>query len=421
MRKLFDKPFLRFLGYLFRQFIANQGVLNASALTYTTLFAVVPLMTVSYAMLAAVPSFQGVGDQLQNWVFSNFVPTTGTVVQEYLSSFASQARGLTAVGVAVLAVTAIMMMKNIEAAFNRVWRVSEPRKGLSSFLLYWAILSLGPVLIGLGLGVTSYIASISIISDATELVGKARLLSMLPMFLSAAAFTLLYAAVPNCRVPLKNAFYGGIVVAVLFESAKRGFALFVTQFPSYELIYGAFAAVPLFLLWIFISWIIILLGAELTRGLTVYGRLDATHGRSELHILVAVIERLWRAQAQGQVVPDRVLLKEVPGLDQGRWDQYVQILLAGNIISRTDRGDYLLSRDANRLSLDELNNLLPWPLPEADRIETISGWERELNQRLSQVSSQREEALNISLDRLFSQSKEETDATSERVGMLESK
>lgn len=404
MRQLFDKPFIRFLGYLIRQFIANKGVLNASALTYTTLFAVVPLMTVSYAVLAAVPSFQGVGDELQGWVFSNFVPATGAVVQDYLSNFASQARQLTAVGVAVLAVTAIMMMKNIEAAFNQVWRVTEPRKGLSSFLLYWAILSLGPVLIGLGLGVTSYIASISVVSEATELVGKARLLSILPMVLSAAAFTLLYAAVPNCRVPVKNAFYGGLVVAILFETAKRGFALFVTQFPSYELIYGAFAAVPLFLLWIFISWIIILLGAELTRCLTVYRRLDVSNGTSELHIMVAVIHRLWQAQGKGESIPDRILLKEIPGLDQGRWDQYVQILLEGQVISRSDGGDFLLSRDAGRISLDELNGLLPWPLPDTPQAESIAGWERGLNKRLNRVSSERKEALNISLEALFSES-----------------
>lgn len=408
MRHLLDKPAIRFLSYLFRQFIANQGVLNASALTYTTLFAVVPLMTVSYAILAAVPSFQGVGEELQGWVFSNFVPTTGAVVQDYLSNFANQARQLTAVGVAVLAATAIMMMKNIEAAFNRVWRVSEPRKGLSSFLLYWAVLSLGPVLIGLGLGVTSYIASISVISEATEVVGRARLLSILPMILSAAAFTLLYAAVPNCRVPIKNAFYGGLVVAILFETAKRGFALFVTQFPSYELIYGAFAAVPLFLLWIFISWIIILLGCELTRSLTVYRRLDDAHGVSELHIMVAVVHRLWLAQEKGEAVPDRVLLKEVPGLDQGRWDQYVQILLEGQIISRSDRGDYLLSRDAGCISLDELNNMLPWPLPDAPVAESISAWERDLNQRLGQVSNQRKDALNISLEALFSDAEQDS-------------
>ncbi len=414
MQSLLDKPALRFLSYLLRQFKANQGILNASALTYTTLFAVVPLMTVSYAMLAAVPSFQGVGEQLQGWIFSNFVPATGAVVQDYLAGFASQARKLTAVGVVLLAVTAIMMMKNIEAAFNRVWRVSEPRKGLSSFLLYWAILSLGPILIGLGLVVTSYIASISFITSATEVVGKARLLSILPMALSAAAFTLLYAAVPNCRVPLKNAFYGGLVVAILFESAKRGFAFFVTQFPSYELVYGAFAAVPLFLVWIFISWIIILLGAELTRGLTVYRQLDAKGSISDLHILVGILNRLWQAQQKGEALSDRVLLKEVPGLDQGHWDQYVQILLEGKVISRTDRGHYLLARDMGQLTLGQLNQLLPWPLPEAPEAESMLGWEREMNRRLAQVSDSRKEALKISLERLFS----ETDSAVKTVDQV---
>lgn len=404
MPALLDKPLFHFLHHLIRQFIANQGVLNAAALTYTTLFAVVPLMTVSYAVLAAVPSFQGVGEQLQGWVFSNFVPATGEVVQDYLSSFASQARKLTAVGVALLAVTAIMMIKNIEAAFNRVWRVSEPRKGLSSFLLYWSVLSLGPILIGLGLVVTSYIASLSFISSATELVGRARLLALLPMALSAAAFTLLYAAVPNCRVPVKNAFIGGVVVAILFETAKRSFALFVTQFPSYELIYGAFAAVPLFLVWIFISWIIILLGAELTRGLTVFRSLNAAKTTSDLHLMLAIIERLWRAQLKGEVVTDRQLLRQVAGLDQGRWDQYVQILLEGRVISRTDKGGFVLLRDLSLFSLDQLNALLPWPLPDQPAAQSVNPWERNLNLRLGAVEHQRKEALKISLEALFSES-----------------
>jgi len=183
----------QFIRYLVRQFVRNKGVLNASALTYTTLFAVVPLMTVSYAMLAAIPSFQGGGEQLQGWIFENFVPATGAVVQGYLSDFATQASKLTAAGLIFLFITSIMMMKNIEAAFNRIWRISEPRKGMSSFLLYWAVLSLGPILIGVGLLVSSYIASLSLFTSATELVGRARLLSVLPLVMSAAAFTLLFA------------------------------------------------------------------------------------------------------------------------------------------------------------------------------------------------------------------------------------
>ncbi|MGH1462651.1 MAG: YihY family inner membrane protein [Neptuniibacter sp.] len=405
MEKLLNIRFLQFLGYLFKQFLSNQGVLNAAALTYTTLFAVVPLMTVSYAMLAAVPSFQGVGQELQGWVFDNFVPATGAVVQEYLNNFSSQARKLTAVGVAVLAVTAIMMMKNIEAAFNRIWRVNEPRKGLSSFLLYWAILSLGPILIGLGLVLTSYIASLPFISTATEAVGKGRLLSMLPTVLSATAFTLMYVAVPNCRVPFKSALIGGVVVALLFETAKRGFTAFVTQFPSYELIYGAFAAVPLFLLWIFISWVIILMGAELTRSLTVFRSRNQHVKVHHFYTLLGVLYRLWQAQSQGKTLSDRALLQEVDYLDQGRWDTYLKILVESGIVKRTDQGEYLLSMDMGALTLLELQTLLPWPLPEATQASSMIQWQRDLNIRLERISQSQQSEFDISIEQLFSDQK----------------
>jgi len=392
-----------FMLYLARQFINNKGMLNASALTYTTLFAVVPLMTVSYAMLAAIPSFQGAGEQLQSWIFENFVPATGAVVQEYLSDFAAQASKLTAVGLIFLFVTSIMMMKNIEGAFNRIWRVSEPRKGMSSFLLYWAVLSLGPILIGLGLLVSSYIASLSLFTSATELVGRARLLSALPLVMSAAAFTLLYAAVPNCKVPLRNAIIGGLVVAILFETAKRAFALFVTQFPSYELIYGAFAAVPLFLAWIFISWTIILLGAELSRALTVYR--DHRKGKhlSHLHTLVAVLQRLWKAQQVGESLSDRQLLQQVEGLEQNEWDHYNGILLHASMISRTEKGGYILARDMGNFTLDQLNQLLPWPLPECSPVAAVTPWQQVLDQRLQHLCEVRRQDLGLTLEQLFTE------------------
>ncbi|GAA0786527.1 YihY family inner membrane protein [Marinobacterium sediminicola] len=391
---------LVFLRALARQYQTNQGVLNAAALTYTTLFAVVPLMTVSYSMLAAVPNFRGVGEQVQGWIFENFVPATGMVVQEYLSTFASQAQKLTVIGIVFLVITSIMMMKNIEAAFNRIWRVTEPRKGLSSFLLYWAVLSLGPILIGLGLLLTSYIASLPFISSATEVVGRARLLSLLPPLFSALAFMLLYAAVPNCRVPLRNAAIGGVFAAVLFELAKRGFALFVTQFPSYELIYGAFAAVPMFLVWIFISWTIILLGAELTRLLTVSHVSKYRTHEPHLYTVLAVLQRLWVAQQEGEPVPDRVLLQEIPGLDQGRWDDYVQLLMDAGLIRRTEGGQYLLSRDLSRYTLLQLQREMPWPLPDPlpDREEP---WQQELHSRLQMLQRQRGVVLNITLQDLY--------------------
>jgi len=394
---------VRFIRYLIQQFVANQGILNASALTYTTLFAVVPLMTVSYSMLAAVPSFQGLGEQLQGWVFENFVPATGAVIQDYLSSFTTQARTLTGVGVALLAVTSIMMMKNIEAAFNRIWRVGKPRKGMSSFLLYWAVLSLGPVLMGLGIAVSSYIASLPFISSATDMVGRAGMLSLLPVLLSATVFTLLYAAVPNCRVPLRNALIGGVVVALLFETAKRGFALFVTSSPSYQLIYGAFAAVPLFLLWIYISWVIILLGAELTRALTVFQPVRRQHERSHLATVVAILHRLWEHQQHGEALSDKVLLQEVAGLDQGRWDDYQQLLSDAGIIQRNEQGDFLLCRDLSRFSLLQLADVLPWPLPQPSVQPALCSWQRRLDLRLQALAHQRERQLDVPLQLLFAE------------------
>jgi membrane protein len=324
--------------------------------------------------------------------------------------------------VAFLAVTSIMMMKSIEAAFNRIWRVSRPRRGMSSFLLYWAILSLGPVLIGLGLVLSSYVASLAIVSDAATVVGRGRLLSLLPMLLSTAAFTLLYAAVPNCRVPLRNAFVGALVVAVLFETAKRSFAFFVTQSPSYQLIYGAFAAVPLFLLWIYISWVIILLGAELTRALSVYQPVRRQVAASHLQTVVAVLYRLWQAQKKGDALSDRVLLQEVAGLDQGRWDDYQVLLMDAGIVQRNEQGGYLLCRDLAHYRLQELTQILPWPLPEPFAHESISPWQRRLDLRLQALAHQRNQQLDVPLQALFETDRDASEsptATGPKAGNAE--
>jgi membrane protein len=395
-----------FLRTLAGQFIANGGIVNASALTYTTLFAVVPLMTVTYSVLALVPSFQEVGTSVQDWVFSNFVPATGEVVQKNLQDFTAKARKLTAVGAIFLFVTSVMMMKNIEAAFNRIWRVKQSRKGISSFLLYWAILSLGPILIGVGLLVSSYIASLSFVSSATQMVGRSNLLQLLPMLLSIAAFTLLYCAVPNCRVPFKNALIGAVVVALLFEFAKRAFALLAVQFPSYELIYGAFAAVPLFLAWIFITWMIILLGAELTRLLTVFNTSTAGGFQSNLHTIIGVLRKLWIAQRQGVTLTDEILLAQVAGLNQQRWDEYQQLLLDAQIICRSEQGEYLLARDLNDMSLDQLRHYFPWPVPkpvlEENSTHTdMEPWVIVFDEKLVALQNRQEEILNAKVQSLF--------------------
>lgn len=236
---------------------------DAGALTFTSLFALVPLLTVTYSMLSMVPALQSSVGDLQSLLLQNLMPATGDNLMQYLNEFSQQARKLTVIGLVFLVITAFTMLRSIEVYFNKIWQLPDNRNGLQSFLLYWAVLSLGPVLLGAGLAVNSYVASLTMWqSDWVPSLGLKWLNLLLPYFASFIAFSLLYWAVPNCSVKVKHAFTGGAIVALCFEVAKRAFAEATTMFPSYQLIYGAFAAVPLFLLWVYVSWTLVLWGAE---------------------------------------------------------------------------------------------------------------------------------------------------------------
>lgn len=237
---------------------------HAAALTYTTLFALVPLITVTFSALSMIPALQESKGEIEQLLMGSLVPSSGDAVMGYLSEFSEQARKLTTIGIILLMVTAFMMLRNIEDSFNQVWLLKRGRKGLSSFLLYWAILSLGPLMLSAGLAVSSYISSMSLWKeDWVPTSGVLLLGIVVPYITSFLVFTLIYWAVPNCKVPLKHAATGGAIVALLFELGQEVFAEASTFFPTYQLIYGAFAAVPLFLLWLFLSWSVILLGAEI--------------------------------------------------------------------------------------------------------------------------------------------------------------
>ena len=242
---------LNFGRYVINRYREDDCNRTAAALTYTSLFAVVPLMTLMYATLSIVPAMESVSTSIESFVFENFVPTTGHEVQAYLQQFSQQARKLTGAGIGLLAITAILMLRNIENIFNKIWRTRENRKGLSSFLLYWAMLSLGPLFIGLAFAITTYLLSLKVFSEQVEAIHLSQyLLTITPYLLTSAAFTLIFTAVPNCKVPFKHAVSGGLLTSLCFEAAKYLFALLVSN-ASFEVIYGTFAAIPLFLMWIY--------------------------------------------------------------------------------------------------------------------------------------------------------------------------
>lgn len=358
---------LEFWRFLLQRFIADQGTNNAAALTYTTLFAVVPMMTVTFSMLAAIPAFQDTGEQIQSFIFRNFVPSAGETLQQYLRDFTTQARQLTWVGVVVLAATAFWMLVTIEKTFNTIWRVRQPRRGVSSFLLYWAILSLGPLLLGGGFAISTYITSLSLISGPDALLGVQALLKFMPLLFSVAAFTLLYATVPNAQVPLKHALLGGLFAATLFEVAKMLFGLYVRLFPGYQLIYGAFATVPLFLLWIYLSWLIVLFGAELVCNLGI-SQQWRRRAMPRLLTVFGVLRVFYERQQSGLKVRLRDVQRQGWQLAEHEWEEILAFLEQQKLIASTGTGAWVLSRDLSHYPVQQLLSHSPWPLPRVENL-----------------------------------------------------
>ncbi|MFM0072184.1 YihY family inner membrane protein [Paraburkholderia sediminicola] len=242
----------------------------AGSLTFTTMLSLVPLATVAFALFTAFPIFSSFQMSLQIFLADHLMPAQlNSQIFDYLNQFASKAKGLTTIGMIFLFVTAVMTMMTVESAFNVIWRVRKARPIAQRILVYWAIITLGPILIGVSLSTSSYLFTRSMAVTAVQhipsVIDWALTGAALP--LTALAFTMLYVFLPNCRVEWRDAVIGGITAAIAFELAKRGFGYYVRRIPTYTAVYGAFAAVPLFLLWMYLCWFIALAGAMIASAL----------------------------------------------------------------------------------------------------------------------------------------------------------
>lgn len=242
----------------------------AGSLTFTTTLALVPLLTIVLAVLTTFPVFDQLRTSLDIWFVQTLMPRAiANTISANLNQFASKAKGLSALGGVLLLMTTTTMMVMIERAFNQIWGVRRPRPWAQRVLVYWALITLGPILFGLSLSATSQLFSATDgLARSLPFVG-ALFYTLVSVALTTGAYTMLYMAVPNRRVHWRDALWGGLAAAIAFEIAKRGFALYIRQFPTYAIIYGALAALPLFLVWTYVSWLITLVGAVLTAALPV--------------------------------------------------------------------------------------------------------------------------------------------------------
>lgn len=258
-----------FLRFVLARWAEDRCPQIAGSLAFTTLLALVPVFAIVVALMSSLPFFEDVMVQFKVFLLLNLVPEiAGRIITTYLEPFAHNAGRLTTVGVAFLAATAIALMFTVDRSINAIWRSQRARPFWLSLLGYVAIIVVGPLLIFVSVSVTTYLMSLSAGLVPATAPWHTALLRAIPAGVSAVAFFLVYRIVPQDPVPWRHALAGGIVTGVLFESAKEAFAFYVRVVPSYSVVYGAFAALPLFLIWVYVSWLVVLFGAELTASLS---------------------------------------------------------------------------------------------------------------------------------------------------------
>ncbi|MCZ7585670.1 MAG: YihY family inner membrane protein [Deltaproteobacteria bacterium] len=255
----------QFLAQTVTEFTKDYCVIRASGLAYTSLLALVPLTAIVFSLFASFSAFEGMKDSIQRLMFQFFIPTKSDDILKYINEFTSNTKALGTIGSVFLLVTSIMLFQNIEKSLNAVWKVRDHRKTYQRFVIFTSVLVWGTVLVGLSFYITGKArAFIGLVGEEQVGFPLRQLLALFPTFLSAAAFVLLMQIVPSTRVRWKSAMVGGLTGGCLWEIAKQAFAHYASGAVSYSVIYGSLALIPIFLVWLYLTWIIVMLATEVT-------------------------------------------------------------------------------------------------------------------------------------------------------------
>ena len=394
------RQFIRFLLHVARRFNEDRCLQIASSLTFTTLLALVPLVTITLTLISAFPMFSGLGGQIHDFLLANMLPDkAGQIVSAYIEQFSGRAGQLTALGTAALAVTAFVTMYTIEQAFNSIWRVLRRRPVAQRILVYWAVLTLGPILIGASLSITSLVVGASLGVARQVPLAEETILRLVPFVLTCAAFTLLYYVVPNRPVEPRHALLGGLLAAVAFEFMKRGFAVYVAKFPTYTLVFGAFAAIPIFLLWVYFSWVVIVAGALIAALAPDFGVLRGSIGRfseSGFEEALALLLVLAQAQRGPEVLELRQIAQRV-ALTRDRAESLLERMANLGWLAKSTGDRYVLAYDPEKLRVADVYR--QFVLEE--RRSTTAERNRALDGLLGRFAADADGALDVSLRKLL--------------------
>lgn len=374
----------------------------ASSLTFTTLLSLVPLITIALTLFSAFPVFEDFSSQIKIYLLGNLMPeTAGRMITHYTEQFTESAGRLSAVGVIFLAVTAMMMMMTIDQAFNTIWRVIRPRPLFKRLIVYWAVLTLAPVLVGASLSLTSWLVGLSMGYAKHIPVFGVGMLKALPILFTTLAFAMMFRLVPNRYVPLSHAMIGAVVAAVMFETMNRIFGIYISHFPTYKLVYGAFASVPIFLIWVYLSWLTILLGAVVASSLPHWRTPEMPYLPAVVKMLDAmrVLQIMARNMHLGEVVTIPVLSK-ILHLGFFTLEEIMERLVSVNLVCKAEGQGWLMLRDAEHIRATELLHLFV-----LDRSSLLSEQgEDPLKFWLATCAAKLEQNTDVTLHELFADS-----------------
>ena len=357
MRKLFQDVHA-LIRFIVARFIQDRCADTAASLTFTTLLALVPMITIALTVFSAFPVFEDFSLQTKAFLLKNLLPENAETITQYMQQFSDSAARLTAVGIVFLTVTAMLMMLTIDQAFNVIWRVTQPRPLIKRLVMYWAVLTIAPLLIGASLSLTSWMVGLSM--GHAQLVASlgVAVLKTLPVVFTTLAFTLLFRVVPNRHVPWAHALIGALLAGVVFETMIRVFGYFITHFTTYTLVYGAFASVPIFFMWIYSSWFTILFGAVIAASLSHWRTPAAQHLAPAAQLLDAL--RVLQSMANGLQQGKLITLPELAHslrLGYDVLENLLEKLASVNIVRKAEGNGWLLMRDMNHVRATELLHL----------------------------------------------------------------
>lgn len=399
-----------FIRLVSNRFHSERCWRMAAGLSYTSLLAVVPLSAIAFSMLTAFPVFEGVHERLQNAVFTNFLPSSAVALSGYLDQFITNTTSLSAIGIIALGATAILLLGTIESDFNAIFRVRRPRPLIPRLLVFWGMITLGPLLLGASFSLTTYLyiatewMGLDLDSGLFGIAGR-----LIPTALIIFSLTFFFMVIPNKQINFRSAIVGGTISGILFVLLRSVFGWYVITFPTYQNVYGTLSVVPIFLIWMYLSWSVVLLGGVITTATSDFRRRELRILQGNLHrndrilATMTLLDTLYNASKAGKLYTEAQLLDN-SNYERELCESELEAIIDSGLVCLDTDGKCIISRDLSHVSLHDLYTILKMDLPETVTLVANSEaapWQVNTIHFMKKARISSEHALSISLSEIL--------------------